>query len=54
MTLAEMHVNNLSVILADQLGPEIFTMSKIKGQVLHRVFTFEHSLLVVRLKGAPN
>ena len=26
-----------SGILADRLGPEIFTMLEIKGQVLHRV-----------------
>ena len=36
MTFAEMRVK-WSVILADRLGPEIFTMLEIKGQVLHRV-----------------
>ena len=36
MTSAEMRVK-WSVILADRLGPEIFTMLEIKGQVLHRV-----------------
>ena len=55
MTFTEMHVK-WSMILAYRLGPEILTLLKIKGQVLHRVrlFTFEGSWLVVRLKCAPN
>ena len=36
MTLVEMHVK-WSVTLTDRLGPEILTLFKIKGQVLHRV-----------------
>ena len=36
MTFTEMHVK-WSGILADRLGPEIFTMLEIKGQVLHHV-----------------
>ena len=36
MTFTEMHVK-WSVILADQLGPEILTLLDITGQVLHRV-----------------
>ena len=36
MTFTEMHVK-WSVPLADRLGPEILTVFKIKGQVLHRV-----------------
>ena len=55
MTFTEMHVK-WSIILADRLGPEILTLLKIEGRVLHRVrlFTFEGSWLVVRLKCAPN
>jgi len=34
--MTEMHVK-WSVILADRLGPEILSMLKIKGQVLHCV-----------------
>ena len=36
MTFAEVHVK-WSVILADRFGPEILTMSEMKGQVLHCV-----------------
>ena len=36
MTFTVMHVK-WSVILADQLGPEILTLLEITGQVLHRV-----------------
>ena len=36
MTLVEMHVK-WSVTLTDRLGPEIFTVLEMKGQVLHRV-----------------
>ena len=36
MTFVEMHVN-WSGTLTDRLVPEILTVLKIKGQVLHRV-----------------
>ena len=36
MTFVEMHVR-WSVTLTDRLGPEILTVSEIKGQVLNRV-----------------
>ena len=36
MTLVEMHVK-WSVILGDQLSPEIVTVLELKGQVLHHV-----------------
>ena len=36
MTFVEMQVK-WSVTLSNRLGPEILTVSEIKGQVLHRV-----------------
>ena len=35
MTFVKMHVKS-SMTLTDRLGPEILTVSEIKGQVLHR------------------
>ena len=51
MTLAETYVK-WSVILADRVDPEILTMLEIRKFLCE--FTFEGSLLVVRLKCALN
>ena len=53
ITLTGKHVK-WSVTLADRLGPEIVTVFKIKGQVLHRVrLHVKVPGLVVRLKCTP-